>query len=94
MRPNKPSDLDILAEPKSKNFLNRKQKAYYELRRFHPHMVKPFVNDNVSMKVFTHSNLTLSILGTCFLVGYCYARLEKDEYLRRTMYTRYSNFML
>ena len=57
-------------------------------------MVRAFTNDHASMKVFTHTSKTLSILFAAFFVGYSYARLSRDEFTRRMMYTRYSNGML
>ena len=74
--------------------ISTQKKNDFELRRFHPHLMVPYTNDNYSMRVFNHSSLTIFILATSFLVGYIYARLTNDQYFRRTMYTRYANFMM
>ena len=71
-----------------------KRKNDFELRRFQTHMMAPYVNDNFSMRIFTHQTLTLAILTSALLTGYCYARLTSDEHCRRAMYCRYANFMM
>lgn len=37
--------------------------------------------------------MTSMLLGACFAAGYIYARLRKDEYLRRFFHQRYFNFI-
>ena len=71
-----------------------KPKNDFELRRFHPHMLRPYTNDNFSMRIFTHQTLSIFLLTIALLTGYCYARLTRDEYCRRAMYGRQANFML
>ena len=55
--------------------------------------MQPYVNDNASLKTFTHTSLTAAILFGAFFIGYSYARLSRDEYTRRLLYNRYSNAM-
>ena len=74
--------------------ISTQRKNDFELRRFHPHMMVPYTNDNYSMKVLNHSSLTFLILSGSFLIGYIYARLTSDQYFRQTMYTRYANAMI
>ena len=46
------------------------------------------------MRYLTHQTTTAIILFAAFFVGYSYARLSRDEFLRREMYVRHSNCML
>ena len=54
----------------------------------------PYENLTYNRRTFSHQNLTLLILTVAFLLGYNYARLRKDEYMRRRCYTKMSNFMI
>ena len=102
LRPNAVSRLerdrqvldDMKANQSKRRLFQRQAKPQFVLTRFHPHLIKPFVNDNMSRKPLTHSGLTTIILFGTFMIGYSYARLRNDEYLRRMMYARYSNFMV
>ena len=57
-------------------------------------MIKPYINDSYSRsKLFTNGTYTGLWLITCLLAGYSYAKLQRDEVMRRRYYARYSNFM-
>ena len=62
--------------------------------RKHKHLIKPYINDNISRpRSMTHGTYTVLGLMGCMFIGYSYARLQKDEVLRRRYYSRYSNCM-
>lgn len=64
------------------------------LKRHHKHLVKPFENTVISrQRLFPTGAMTAMILGSCFVSSYLYARLQKDEYLRRVFHQRYFNFI-
>lgn len=64
------------------------------LRRHHKHLLKPYQNTYISrQRIFPTGALTAMILGSCFILSYFYARLKKDEYLRRVFHQRYFNFI-
>jgi len=64
------------------------------LRRHHKHLVKPYENSYISrQRLFPTGAMTAIILGSCFILGYVYARLKKDEFLRRIFHQRYFNFI-
>jgi hypothetical protein len=74
-----------LFKPKSKDIM---------LLRYHPHLVKPHLNAPITRyRHFPNSFLTFLSVGLCFTAGYLYARLKKDEYLRRIFYGKYFNFI-
>ena len=77
-------------------------KDEFVLTRYHPHLVRPFKNECkisssnnvvITRKSFSNRFVTVMMLISSFFVGYCYARLSRDEYARRRAYARYSNFM-
>ena len=48
----------------------------------------------ISRKSYSNGFVTVMWLAGGFFLGYCYARLSRDEYARRRAYARYTNFML
>ncbi len=64
------------------------------LIRYHPHLERAYVNDKISrQRSIPVGATTFLILSGCFLSGYAYSRLKRDEFLRRTCYQRYYNSM-
>ena len=80
------------------SFLSRKN-TFIEvdkslLVRKHKHLIKPYINDQYSRsKLFTNGTYTGVWLISCLLLGYSYAKVQRDEVMRRRYYARYANFM-
>ena len=99
----KEQDALLVAEPAQQSLYQR----YFDpevrllntsdimLRRHHSHLNVPIDRhcQRYSRKL-SHSTVTTLILGACFTLGYSYARMRHDEYLRRWFYIRYTNWMI
>ena len=62
------------------------------LIRRHRHLIRPLENNEPNMRrAFTHGTVTRFYLVVSLLAGYAYAKLQKDEVVRRKFYCHYAN---
>lgn len=90
---------DALARANSKESsatfrLARRNDDRVLLLRYHPHLVKPYLNTQLSrQRLFAQSFITFITVAGFGVAGWLYARLKHDKALRRVGFQRYYNAM-